>query len=201
MQNTVNKMPLVIAIAMVCHAANKAWCIANNDHSQKNWDEADQWQRDSAIKGVEFRLNNPFAGPDAQHNAWSEEKISQGWVYGEEKDAEKKIHPCLVPFSQLPEFQQKKDKLFVAIVDSISKAIPTELTFGQKAVGLTFNPSGNPLVNHIKQKHADVIDILHDLRSEPSNKFPSEIGRHASVAITENETAQMRAVKAVTWVD
>jgi hypothetical protein len=29
---------------------------------QKDWDEAQQWQRDSAIKGVEFKLDNPDAG-------------------------------------------------------------------------------------------------------------------------------------------
>jgi hypothetical protein len=34
----------------------------------KDWDEAQQWQRDSAIKGVEFKLDNPD-GHDAQHNA------------------------------------------------------------------------------------------------------------------------------------
>jgi len=109
----------VIHIAAVCHQANKAWCEINGDSSQENWREAEQWQRDSAIKGVEFRLENPDAGPDAQHNAWSAEKVSQGWVYGHVKDAEKKTHPCLVPFDQLPLFQQKKDKLFSAIVDAL----------------------------------------------------------------------------------
>jgi hypothetical protein len=48
-----------------------------------------------------------------------EDKIKDGWVYGETKDAEKKTHPCLVPFHELPEFQQKKDKLFCAIVDAL----------------------------------------------------------------------------------
>lgn len=106
-------------IAYVCHQANKAWCESDGDDSQKDWAFAEGWQRDSAIKGVKFRLENPEAGPDAQHNAWSAEKVSQGWVYGDVKDAEKKTHPCLVPFDQLPLFQQKKDKLFSAIVDAL----------------------------------------------------------------------------------
>jgi hypothetical protein len=42
----------------------------------KDWDEAQQWQRDSAIKGVEFKLDNPDAGHDAQHNAWMADKIA-----------------------------------------------------------------------------------------------------------------------------
>ena len=106
-------------IACVCHQANKAWCESEGDDSQKDWGNAEQWQRDSAIHGVKFRLENPDAGPDAMHNSWSAEKVADGWVYGEVKDAEKKTHPCLVPFDQLPEFQQKKDKLFSAIVDAL----------------------------------------------------------------------------------
>lgn len=73
-----------------------------------------------------------------------------------------------------------------------------ELTYGQKAVGLTFNPSKDPEVDRIKQLYADIIDTLSDLRNKTSS---SEMRRHCSVAITDAETAQMRAVKALTWKD
>ena len=109
----------ILLIAMVCHAANKAWCEANGDNSQKNWEEAEDWQKDSAILGVQFKMNNPDAGHDAQHNSWMESKVSDGWVFGEVKDAEKKTHPCLVAFDKLPQFQQKKDALFVSIVEAL----------------------------------------------------------------------------------
>lgn len=109
----------VAKIACVCHDANKAWCEENGDFTQKNFDAAEPWQRESAIKGVEFRLANPDAGKDTQHNAWMKDKVDAGWVYGEVKDAEAKTHPCIVPFEQLPEFQQKKDALFCAIVDAL----------------------------------------------------------------------------------
>ncbi len=108
-----------ISIAIACHEANKAWCEANGDHSQKHWQDAEIWQRDSAIAGVTFRLENPNAGESAQHDAWSKDKSDAGWIFGEEKNAEKKTHPCLVPFNELPEFQQKKDRLFCAIVDAL----------------------------------------------------------------------------------
>jgi len=106
-------------IAAVCHEANKSWCMLNGDFSQKSWHEAEQWQRESAINGVMFRLNNPEAKHDSQHNAWMADKVKDGWVFGSEKDAEKKTHPCIVPFEQLPLFQQKKDALFCAIVDAL----------------------------------------------------------------------------------
>ena len=71
-----------------------------------------------------------------------------------------------------------------------------ELSFGQKACGVSFNPSNNPHVDTIKQKFADIVDYINmarDLSSDP------EVKRMASVAITEAQTAQMWAVKAVTW--
>lgn len=110
---------LPIHIAVSCHEANKAWCESNGDESQKHWIDAEQWQRDSAIKSVYFRLSNPDAIESAQHDAWCADKIKDGWMYGEVKNTEKKTHPCLVPFEELPEFQQKKDKLFCAIVDAL----------------------------------------------------------------------------------
>lgn len=71
-----------------------------------------------------------------------------------------------------------------------------ELTFGEKAVGLTFNPSNNESVQQIKEKFAAVIDNLNDFRNATED---GEVKRMLSVAITEAQTAQMWAVKAVTW--
>jgi len=106
-------------IAKVCHQANKAFCEAKDTNPQKDWHEAEEWQKESAIKGVAFRINNPDAGHDAQHNSWMQEKVDAGWVFGDVKDAEAKTHPCIVPFEKLPKFQQQKDALFCAIVDSL----------------------------------------------------------------------------------
>lgn len=72
------------------------------------------------------------------------------------------------------------------------------LTFGQKAVGVKFNPSGYGEVDEVKQLFADVIDKMANLREKSGSQ---EQKRHASIAITEAENAQMRAVKALTWQD
>ena len=106
-------------IAKVCHNANKAFCEVNNDPSQKDWEQAEEWQRNSAIAGVKYRLENPTAPTSAQHDAWMADKVADGWAYGETKDAEKKTHPCIVPYDELPDFQKQKDALFVGIVDSL----------------------------------------------------------------------------------
>ena len=111
----------VTHIARVCHEANKAYCESIGDTSQKSWEQAEQWQRDSAIKGVQFRLNNPDAPQSAQHDSWMADKLAEGWTYGPEKMPESKIHNCLVPYDQLPEEQRRKDALFQAVVDSLTK--------------------------------------------------------------------------------
>lgn len=73
-----------------------------------------------------------------------------------------------------------------------------ELTFGEKAVGLTFNPSGDQTVHELKEAYAKVIDILNDMRQSTHS---AEQDRPASIAITEAQGAQMWAVKAATWRD
>ena len=106
-------------IAMVCHEANRAYCFTIGDNSQKPWDEAEEWQKESAIKGVEFALANPLANPIDQHESWYQEKLAAGWKYGPTKDPEQKTHPCMVTYAELPEEQRKKDALFQAIVNAL----------------------------------------------------------------------------------
>lgn len=74
-----------------------------------------------------------------------------------------------------------------------------ELTFGEKAVGLTFNHGEGDTFEAIKKIKTDaaaVIDNLNELRNLTDN---GEKKRMYSVAITEAQTSQMWAVKAVTW--
>lgn len=108
-------------IAKICHEANKAYCEGIGDLSQHRWDGAPQWQRESAIKGVEFCRVNPTAPASANHDSWLQEKRDNGWKYGPVKDADKKEHPCFVPYDELPETQRLKDHLFKAIVASLTQ--------------------------------------------------------------------------------
>ena len=112
-------MPTVEDIARVCHEANRAWCLALGDESQRSWEDAEEWQRESAIKGVDFAIAHPEAPDSAQHDAWMVDKLAAGWRLGPVKDADAKTHPCLVPFDLLPPEQQAKDRLFRAIVAAL----------------------------------------------------------------------------------
>lgn len=108
-------------IAAICHAANKQFCDETGDNSQVAWELAPEWQRNSAINGVEFHLKNETT-PEQSHENWLKEKIADGWIYGKIKNVEKKEHPCMVAYNLLPLEQQIKDYIFKAIVDVFKKA-------------------------------------------------------------------------------
>lgn len=108
-------------VAEICHTANRGLCDTLGDFSQPNWSEAPGWQRDSAIAGVKYHLAQRVlpVRPEASHESWLAQKEADGWKYGPVKDADKKEHPCFVPYDQLPLMQQAKDHLFGAIVEAL----------------------------------------------------------------------------------
>ena len=74
-----------------------------------------------------------------------------------------------------------------------------DLTFGEKAVGLTFNPSNNNNVQKIKELYAEIIDILHEMECPTGDNISSNhTNRLIDIAITQAQTAQMWAVKVIT---
>lgn len=102
-------------IARVCHQVNKAYCESQGDMSQPDWEQAPEWQKDSARMGVELHLSGNH-GPQASHESWMKQKREEGWVLGDVKDPIAKTHPCMLPFDLLPPAQQAKDYIFRAIV-------------------------------------------------------------------------------------
>ena len=66
-------------------------------------------QFESLLDGIQFQDEHPDNTPEQNHDNWMRMKIAQGWVYGENKDFDKKTHPDLVPFNELPEVEQRKD--------------------------------------------------------------------------------------------
>jgi len=74
----------------------------------------------------------------------------------------------------------------------------SDLTFGQKAVGITFNPSGDQTVVDVKQHFADVIDLLVP-DGNLDNGATGLKGRILGRAINDAIVAQMLAVKYLTF--
>lgn len=122
-ETMIGTVPLPLFIAQVAHEANRAYCQALGDTSQPAWGDAPEWQTQSAINGVNFRLLNPDCSPSTLHEAWLQEKVEAGWVYGDVKDVDAKTHPCCLPYEELPYEQRVKDILFASIVKATYEAV------------------------------------------------------------------------------
>jgi len=64
------------------------------------------------------------------------------------------------------------------------------MTLGESRVRVQFNPDQNDTVSQIKQKTAELINLVDSIKEKD--------GRLASLAMTEYETAAMWAVKLAT---
>lgn len=139
-------------IAQVAHEINRAYCDSLGDASQPAWADVPEWQQASALAGVDMHLANPDATPEQSHASWLAQKVADGWVYGEVKDAEKKQHPCCVPYDELPPEQKAKDYLFRAVVHSLN-ALPDQRASGPVVAPVVSN-TGKIAVRYIgKREH------------------------------------------------
>jgi hypothetical protein len=64
------------------------------------------------------------------------------------------------------------------------------ITLGQKRVQRNFNPSANPIIEDLKEQHANLIDKLEIMKDDRNQ-------REIAIAQTNIETACMYAVKAL----
>ena len=44
------------------------------------------------------------------HEVWAAGRIKDGWTYGEQRDDEKKHHPCIIPYEELSEAEKDYDR-------------------------------------------------------------------------------------------
>lgn len=96
-------------IEFIARARYLAWICYQMGANQTYNIEPTKDQLDSLMNGVKFGLQNINATPEENHENWMKCKIEQGWVYGETKDLEKKTHPDLVLFDDLPKVEKDKD--------------------------------------------------------------------------------------------
>ena len=108
-------------IALVMHESVRAWQKANDQAIAPAWGRAPKWMKDSSIEAVKWRLFNPDASVSAQHDRWMNEKKADGWKHGRAKNGVKKTHPMMVPYSDLPEVERRKDALVNAVIDALTR--------------------------------------------------------------------------------
>lgn len=44
------------------------------------------------------------------HELWAQKRLAEGWRYGTQRNDLKKLHPCLVPYNELPESEKAYDQ-------------------------------------------------------------------------------------------
>lgn len=115
-----NNKEKITAAAQAAHEVNRVYCLSHGDTSQPHWEDAPEWQKTSAINGVQGVLAGNT--PEQSHESWLKEKLENGWVYGSVKDPEKKTHPCIVAYAALPLYQQNKDHIYVRTVKVMLEA-------------------------------------------------------------------------------
>ena len=108
-------------IARIAHEVNRGYCQALGDDTQLPWEDAPEWQKESARMGVDLHLHSTDSTPADSHKSWMAQKLAEGWKHGSKKDVKKKTHPCIVTFEKLPVDQQAKDYIFRAVVLALGR--------------------------------------------------------------------------------
>ncbi len=114
-----NQAAVLQMAARAAHEVNRVFCRDIGDDSQVAWEDAPDWQLESAVRGAQAILDDPDMTPKQSHADWCLLKQENGWVYGPEKDTDLREHPCLVDYEELSREQKFKDLLFGAVVRGV----------------------------------------------------------------------------------
>ena len=104
--------------AFVYNAARLAAIAAKAPVIPAPWLEREDAFRTQFLEVIE-RQSGPHRSksPEELHGSWMQSYITMGWVYGEEYDRAKKIHPDLVPYADLGQLESDKDAVFIALCE------------------------------------------------------------------------------------
>jgi len=81
------------------------------------WEDRDEKFKKQMIDVVRRYIeSDQLPSPEEAHNSWMKAYLDMGWKYGEARDTEKKTHPDLLPFDQLPRDERDKDAIFLSLV-------------------------------------------------------------------------------------
>ena len=83
-----------------------------------SWNDREQDFQDQFLKVIERQCGDQRSSSlEELHGSWMQSYLAMGWVYGDKYDREKRIHPDLVPYSQLGQLERDKDAIFVALCE------------------------------------------------------------------------------------
>lgn len=201
------------SIGRACHAANGFYSDSIQDGMFQPWEVCGE----SVMKGVRFRLANPLATPADNHANWLADQSRAGWKYGPVKDVEKKEHPDMVIYEQLPEAQRVKNTLFAAVIDGLKGLLAKDVYEGapdeRQSEESELNPAFSLFRKRYRQLNPDEV-ALHDQIKDKADELYAlfrqvsdiekgpdanrERGANVTLAKRHLEDAVYRAVKGLT---
>lgn len=113
-----NKNLEIKDIAQVAHELNRSYSfiVYGPDYDNiKPFPELDEQELERIMGAVEREIKTPTKDNRQSHDRWVVARISDGWEYGEKLDREKKIHPNLRPYDELPASEKLKDHIFKGV--------------------------------------------------------------------------------------
>jgi hypothetical protein len=66
---------------------------------------------------------------EEEHNGWMDDRKKQNWTYNETRNDDKRHHPCLKPYTQLPQHEQEKDRSTVLHYPDFAELIGYKIVF------------------------------------------------------------------------
>lgn len=109
--------------ARAAHNTMVTYCRMAGDHSIKEWDDAEPWQRSDTIAMVKSTLKGGHS-PAEEHGRWFKTKVDKGYVYGPAKNDDPSkgalTNPNMRPYRELPLYQRMKDNLLIIVTIGIA---------------------------------------------------------------------------------
>jgi RyR domain len=110
-------------ISKFAYSVLSAYSESIGEKQKSDWKDLHSEKKQTFRRGVDAHMSNPDISEEQAHDLWIDEKLTQGWKWGMEKDEKKKEHPNMVPYNELPENQKAKSTIFKSIVNNLSLLI------------------------------------------------------------------------------
>jgi hypothetical protein len=108
----------------VYEAARIAAIAAQAPIVPDTWAEREQPFKIQFLKVIEKQCGEQRSiSAEELHGSWMEQYLLMGWAHGETYDREHKIHPDLVPYSELVQLERDKDSVFIDLCEIARKYI------------------------------------------------------------------------------
>lgn len=131
----------IARIARAAHNVLVSYCKLSGDYTIKEWDDAEEWQRNDTIAMVKSTLKGVHS-PAEEHGRWFKSKLDKGYVYGPEKNDDKNLgaltNPNLLPYKDLPLYSRMKDNLLIVVVVGMAGHYGLEVS---KVPEMSFTPA------------------------------------------------------------